>query len=183
VFLLEIDETTMLARLDDRRDCHDWGRIGDTREYLRRKLPDLQDRLRAAGAIPIDAVQPPRPGGRGDPFPDIALETVYFRRGAGLSNNPPTDGRGGFFTVPAPSPPVRRGLSNRPGISPGLRSGGSNSPLPWPGPPNKPLSAPGPPSTPTSSSSSRRSGTANRPMLWRFIRSSAISTCPGCLRP
>lgn len=58
VFLLEIDEPTMLARLDARRDYHDWGRIGDTREYLRRKLPALQDRLRACGAIPIDARQP-----------------------------------------------------------------------------------------------------------------------------
>jgi gluconate kinase len=59
VFLLEIDEPTMLARLDARRDHHDWGRIGDTREYLRRKLPALQDRLRASGAIPIDARQSP----------------------------------------------------------------------------------------------------------------------------
>ena len=58
VFLLEIDEPTMLARLDARRDYHDWGRIGDTREYLRRKLPALQDRLRASGAIPIDARLP-----------------------------------------------------------------------------------------------------------------------------
>jgi len=58
VFLLEIDEPTMLARLDARRDYHDWGRIGDTREYLRHKLPALQDRLRASGAVPIDARQP-----------------------------------------------------------------------------------------------------------------------------
>jgi thymidylate kinase len=58
VFLLEIDEPTMLARLDARRDYHDWGHIGDTREYLRRKLPSLQDRLRASGAIPVDARQP-----------------------------------------------------------------------------------------------------------------------------
>ena len=57
VFLLEIDEPTMLARLDARQD-NDWGRIGDTREYLRHKLPELQDRLRAFGAIPIDARQP-----------------------------------------------------------------------------------------------------------------------------
>jgi adenylate kinase family enzyme len=57
VFLLEIDEATMLARLDARQD-NDWGRIGDTRDYLRRKLPELQDRLRAFGAIPIDARQP-----------------------------------------------------------------------------------------------------------------------------
>ena len=59
VFLLEIDEPTMLARLDARRDDHDWGRIGDTREYLRRKLPELQDGLRASGAIRIDARQAP----------------------------------------------------------------------------------------------------------------------------
>ena len=43
VFLLEIDEPTMLARLDARQD-NDWGRIRDTREYLRRKRPELQDR-------------------------------------------------------------------------------------------------------------------------------------------
>jgi len=58
VFLLEIDESTMLARLDARRDYHAWGQIGDTREYLRRKLPRLQARLRAHGAIPVDARQP-----------------------------------------------------------------------------------------------------------------------------
>jgi thymidylate kinase len=58
VFLLEIDEATMLARLDARRDHHDWGRNGDTREYLRRKLLVLQDSLRASGAIPVDARQP-----------------------------------------------------------------------------------------------------------------------------
>ena len=57
VFLLEIDEPTMLARLDARRDFHDWGHIGDTREYLRRKLPVLQEGLRASGAIVIDARQ------------------------------------------------------------------------------------------------------------------------------
>ena len=58
VFLLEIDEPTMLARLDGRRDYHDWAHIGDTREYLRHKLPAVQGRLRASGAIPIDARQP-----------------------------------------------------------------------------------------------------------------------------
>jgi hypothetical protein len=57
VFLLEIDEPTMLTRIDARQH-NDWGRIGDTREYLRHKLPELQDRLRAFGAIPIDARQP-----------------------------------------------------------------------------------------------------------------------------
>jgi hypothetical protein len=38
VFLLEIDEPTMLARLHERRDYHDWGQIGHTREHLLRKL-------------------------------------------------------------------------------------------------------------------------------------------------
>jgi len=58
VFLLEIDEPTMLARLDAPGRDNDWGRIGDTREYLRRRLPGYQDRLRACGAIPIEARQP-----------------------------------------------------------------------------------------------------------------------------
>jgi hypothetical protein len=58
VFLLEIDEPTMLARIDARRDYHDWGHIGDTREHLRRFLPGYQARLRASGAITIDATQP-----------------------------------------------------------------------------------------------------------------------------
>ena len=57
VFLLEIDEPTMLARLEA-RPHNDWGRIGDTREHLRRFLPGYQARLRAAGAIAIDAGQP-----------------------------------------------------------------------------------------------------------------------------
>ncbi len=56
VFLLEIDEPTMLARLASRDK--EFGRIGDTREYQRRKLPEYQSRLRASGAIPIDARRP-----------------------------------------------------------------------------------------------------------------------------
>ncbi|MFJ8627007.1 AAA family ATPase [Kitasatospora sp. NPDC093550] len=58
VFLLEIDEPTMLARLDTRQEHHDWGRIGETREYLRHKLTVLQDHLRSSGAIVIDARRP-----------------------------------------------------------------------------------------------------------------------------
>jgi gluconate kinase len=83
VFLLEIDEPTMLARLDARRDYHDWGHIGDTREYLRRKLPALQDSLRAAGAIPIDARQPP----------DQVVDAILSRANtsvAGLPRCPPS---------------------------------------------------------------------------------------------
>ncbi|MGH3280227.1 MAG: AAA family ATPase [Trebonia sp.] len=57
MFLLEIDEPTMLARLDARLN-NDWGRIGDTREYLRRFLPEYQARLHAFGVIPIDARRP-----------------------------------------------------------------------------------------------------------------------------
>jgi adenylate kinase family enzyme len=57
MFLLEIDEPTMLARIDARPN-NDWGRIGDTREHLRRFLPGYQARLRASGVIPIDARRP-----------------------------------------------------------------------------------------------------------------------------
>ena len=57
VFLLEIDEPTILARLDTRQD-NEWGRAGDSREYIRRLRPGYQNRLRASGAIPIDAAQP-----------------------------------------------------------------------------------------------------------------------------
>jgi hypothetical protein len=53
-----MDEPTMLARLDAPSRDNEWGRIGDTREHLRRRLPGHQDRLRAFGAIPIDARQP-----------------------------------------------------------------------------------------------------------------------------
>jgi hypothetical protein len=58
LFLLEIDEATMLARLDSPDRDNGWGRIGDTREYLRGFLPGYQAGLRAAGAIPIDARKP-----------------------------------------------------------------------------------------------------------------------------
>jgi hypothetical protein len=57
VFLPEIDEPTMLARLDMRQG-NEWGRAGDSREYIRRLLPGYQARLRAFGAIAIDARQP-----------------------------------------------------------------------------------------------------------------------------
>ena len=57
VFLLQIDEPTMLARLDARED-DEWGRAGDSREYVRRLLPGYQDRLRDFGAVVIDARQP-----------------------------------------------------------------------------------------------------------------------------
>lgn len=56
--LLEIDEPTMLARLDDPDRHNDWGRVGDSREFLRRRLSGYQADLRAIGAIPIDATQP-----------------------------------------------------------------------------------------------------------------------------
>jgi adenylate kinase family enzyme len=81
VFLLEIDEPTMLARIDARQD-NDWGRIGDTREYLRRKLPELQDRLRASGAIPIDARQPL------DQVADAILSHTLASSDAGQASKP-----------------------------------------------------------------------------------------------
>jgi thymidylate kinase len=58
MFLLEIDEPTMLARIDDPSRDNDWGRIGETREHLRRFLPGYQARLRAAGVTPVDATRP-----------------------------------------------------------------------------------------------------------------------------
>lgn len=58
VVLLELDEPTMLARLDAPGRDNDWGRIGDTRDFERRWLPGYQDRMREFGAIPVDARQP-----------------------------------------------------------------------------------------------------------------------------
>jgi adenylate kinase family enzyme len=83
VFLLEIDEPTMLARLDARQN-NDWGRIGDTREYLSHKLPELQDRLRASGAIPIDARQPL------DQVVDAILGYTLAGSAVGQASNQPT---------------------------------------------------------------------------------------------
>jgi hypothetical protein len=48
----------LLARLDAPSRDNDWGRVGDTREYLCRRLPQIQHRLRAFGAISVDATQP-----------------------------------------------------------------------------------------------------------------------------
>jgi hypothetical protein len=87
VFLLEIDEPTMLDRLDARRDYHAWGQIGDTREYLCRKLPELQDRLRASGAIPIDAKQP-----LGQVVDAILCRTFAYNRQSGLHPGRVEDG-------------------------------------------------------------------------------------------
>jgi hypothetical protein len=58
IFLLEIDEPTMLERLDAPTRHNEWGRTGDTREHLRGRLSGYQDRLRASGAIPVDASRP-----------------------------------------------------------------------------------------------------------------------------
>jgi len=58
VLLLEIDEPTMLARIDDPYRDNDFGRAGGERELLRRSLPGYQAQMRSAGAIPIDATQP-----------------------------------------------------------------------------------------------------------------------------
>jgi AAA domain len=81
VFLLEIDEPTMLARIDARQG-NDWGRIGDTREYLRRFLPGYQARLLAFGAIPIDARQPL------DQVVDAILSHTLARSAASQASKP-----------------------------------------------------------------------------------------------
>ena len=57
MILLEIDEATMLARLDARQPG-EWGHSGDGLEYIRRLRPGYQERLRMAGAILIDATRP-----------------------------------------------------------------------------------------------------------------------------
>ena len=79
VFLLEIDEPTMLARLDARRDYHDWGRIGDTREYLRRKLPDIPGPLARIRGDPHRRQAAPRPGGGRDTLPHAARQALEPR--------------------------------------------------------------------------------------------------------
>lgn len=48
----------MLARLDDPGRHNDWGRVGDTREFLRGRLRRYHEELRAFGAIAVDATQP-----------------------------------------------------------------------------------------------------------------------------
>ncbi|MFI6316226.1 hypothetical protein ACIBG8_01835 [Nonomuraea sp. NPDC050556] len=57
VILLEIDEPTMLRRLDEPSRENDFGRTGDTRLLLRRWLPDYQARMRALGVEVVDATR------------------------------------------------------------------------------------------------------------------------------
>ena len=87
VFLLEIDEPTMLTRIDARQD-NDWGRIGDTREYLRRFLPGYQARLREFGAMPIDARQSL------DQVVDAILSPTLATSAAGQTSKPSNQHRG-----------------------------------------------------------------------------------------
>jgi glycine/D-amino acid oxidase-like deaminating enzyme len=60
VFLLEIDEPTMLTRLDARQD-DEWGRAGDSREYIRRLLPGYREACAHSGRSPST---PPNPSTR-----------------------------------------------------------------------------------------------------------------------
>lgn len=55
VILLEIDEATMLRRLDEPSRGNDFGRVGETRALLRRWLPGYQARMRARGVAVVDA--------------------------------------------------------------------------------------------------------------------------------
>ena len=82
MFLLEMDEPTMLARLDAPSRDNEWGRIGDTREYLRRRLPEVQGHLRASGVIPIDARQPL------DQVVDVILSRTLPRSATGQAGQP-----------------------------------------------------------------------------------------------
>ncbi len=58
VFLLQIDESTMLRRLADPHRANDFGAVGDTREQLKLWRADFQHRMLALGASPIDASMP-----------------------------------------------------------------------------------------------------------------------------
>jgi adenylate kinase family enzyme len=84
LFLLDLDEPTMLARLDAPSRDNEWGRIGDTREDLRRRRQGYQDRLRANGAIAIDASQPL------DQVVDAILSRTLPGSAAGQAGRPST---------------------------------------------------------------------------------------------
>ncbi|HEX3778700.1 MAG TPA: hypothetical protein VHX38_03470 [Pseudonocardiaceae bacterium] len=58
VYLLAIDSSTMLARLDDPSRDHDFGRVGAERTLLLSWLAGFDSRMRALGAVPIDASRP-----------------------------------------------------------------------------------------------------------------------------
>jgi hypothetical protein len=59
VILLEIDEPTMLRRLDEPSRDNDWGRVGDTRALERSWLPGYQARMRrTCGVAVVDATAP-----------------------------------------------------------------------------------------------------------------------------
>ncbi len=58
VILLVVDEVTALARIDNPSRDNDFGRSDDEREFIRRWLPGYESRMRALGAVPVDATQP-----------------------------------------------------------------------------------------------------------------------------
>jgi hypothetical protein len=55
VYLLSVDEPTMLSRLTEPSRDHDFGRLGAEREWLRGWVPRYEARMRALGAVEIDA--------------------------------------------------------------------------------------------------------------------------------
>ncbi|GLW89327.1 dephospho-CoA kinase [Actinokineospora globicatena] len=57
-YLLAIDETTMLTRLDYPHRDHDFGRSGGQRAWLRDWRPRYQAEVTDLGAIHVDATQP-----------------------------------------------------------------------------------------------------------------------------
>lgn len=58
VFLLCLDEITMLRRLADPQRGNDFGAVGDTGEQVRLWRADFQRRMLTLGATPIDASMP-----------------------------------------------------------------------------------------------------------------------------
>ena len=59
VFLLDIDEQTMLRRVGNESRGNDFGRVGDSLPGLIASRTTVQDVWRQRGAIPINATQPP----------------------------------------------------------------------------------------------------------------------------
>jgi thymidylate kinase len=58
IVLLDIDEATMLRRLDDPARGNDFGRVGESRALLRSWLSVAREKYLARGAVVVDATAP-----------------------------------------------------------------------------------------------------------------------------
>jgi hypothetical protein len=71
IALLDIDEATMLRRLDDPTRGNDYGRAGETRQLLRSWLSVARAKYLARGAVVVDATVP---------LDDVVAEIVRITR-------------------------------------------------------------------------------------------------------